>query len=65
VADLLNEGEIWTAAGEVIWAYLAGNTVLAVGLALIIYFLGFQAVRAYQKKRQRHRPESLPNPSPR
>jgi uncharacterized protein (DUF2062 family) len=65
VARMLDEGRIWSAAGDVIWTYLAGNTVLAVGLALVFYLLGYQAVRAYLNRRTHRPPESLPDPAPR
>ncbi len=65
LAQMLDEGRIWTAAGDVVWTYLAGNTVLAVGLALVFYFLGYKAVEAYLKRRALRRNESLPDPDPR
>ena len=63
LAQMFDEGKIWTTAGDVIWTYLAGNTVLAVGLALLFYFLGFKAVGAYLKRRAHRRLESLPDPA--
>lgn len=63
LTEMLGEGKVWSAAGEVIWTYLAGNTILAVGLALLFYLLGFKAVEAYQKRRQLRPPRSLPDPS--
>ncbi len=64
VARLIDEGELWNAAGEVVWTYLAGNTLLAVALALLFYGLGYGAVRAYQRTRLKHPPGSLPEPPP-
>ncbi|MBD3398879.1 MAG: DUF2062 domain-containing protein [Candidatus Coatesbacteria bacterium] len=62
VARLIDEGELWSAAGEVVWTYLAGNTLLALALAGLFYGLGYGAVRAYQEARRRRMLESLPDP---
>ncbi|MCX7022504.1 MAG: DUF2062 domain-containing protein [bacterium] len=64
LAQMLDEGHIWSTAGDVVWTYLAGNTVLAVGMALVFYFLGYQAVGAYLKRRALRHPSSLPDPAP-
>lgn len=56
LAELLERGELWSAAGEAVWAYMAGNIILSTSLSVIFYFLGHRAVRAYQRSRRKALP---------
>jgi len=62
VATMIDEGQVWDAANEIIWAYLAGNTLLSLVFAILFYLLGYKAVQAYLNRKAKHHPESLPEP---